>query len=191
MNKPHEIELMKQQGYRGVNFIKTEKTLHHYFGKSLVSINAMIDLARSFREDLLLVNSDIILCDLPEFKQDGMTVLSRYDYNEMDGELKRFDAGFDGFYIPVEFLNIFPPTIYGMGAAWFDYSLPYRFMLNSIPVYYPQGVFAKHKIHPTQYSYNEWLYLAEFFRWEFNCPRHFDAPAIATHYLAEIRKGFI
>lgn len=191
VNNEQEIEEMKDHGYEGVRFLPTRKTTEYYTGKPLVSINDIIDHAIEWEDDLLIVNSDIILGELPEFKTDGITIFSRYDYHIDINQNKLFSAGFDVFYIPVRFLTIFPPSVYALGAAWFDYWIPYTCMKLNIPIYYPPGKFAFHKVHEVQYPYDQWIFLGEFFRWQFRFHRNMSIPMIATQALAAINAKLI
>lgn len=186
LNSPGEVVDMD-----GIEITLTGRTTEYYTGKPLVSINAIIDHAIELQQDLLIVNSDIILRELPEFKTDGITIFSRYDYHTDINENKLFKAGFDVFYIPLKLLTIFPPSVYALGAAWFDYWIPYTCMKLDIPVYYPPGKFAFHKIHEIQYPYEQWVYLGEFFRWQFRFHRNMSIPMIATQALAAINAKLI
>lgn len=174
-----------------IEIILTGRTTEYYTGKPLVSINSIIDHAIELEDDLLIVNSDIILGELPDFKTDGVTIFSRYDYHLDINENKIFKAGFDVFHIPRSLLKIFPPSVYALGAAWFDYWIPYTCMKLDIPVYYPPGKFAFHKIHEIQYPYDQWVYLGEFFRWQFRFHRNMSIPMIATQALATINAKLI
>lgn len=176
--------------FNGINFIKTDKTVQQLINKPLVSINAMIDYANKKGEDLLLINSDIVLTGLPVLKQDGITIFSRYDYVDSLDEAKMFVYGFDVFHIPHHLLNIFPPSIYSLGCAWFDLSIPYRCILNNIPVYYPSGRYAYHKLHPTQYNMDEWNYIAEYFKWEFKLDKRLSGGQVATSIMNKIKANF-
>lgn len=187
LNCEHEIGLLLNEGYKGVVFIPNDRTIEYFAGKPLASINAIIDFAKSLNEDLLLINSDIILTDLPELKQDGITIFSRYDYKETFEDCSMFEAGFDVAYIPKHFLNIFPPSIYGLGMAWWDYWLPYHILIKNIPIYWPQGKHAFHKLHPIQYDFKQWEFIADHFRWEFKMPKQMTGGQIATLSLQKIR----
>lgn len=178
-------------GFFDIEVLSTNKTVHALFGKHCVNINAMIDLAISKHDDLLIINSDIILCDPVEFKPDGITMLSRYDYQDDPRESKIFAAGFDVFYIPYKFLSIFPPSVYAMGIAFWDYFIPYRAILANIPVYWPQGKHALHKLHNTQYSQAEWLYIGDYFKWEFKFDRNLNIGQMATKVLSKIQQRAI
>ncbi len=186
MNNANEIEQLKTQ-YSNLSFIETKKTLHQIIKKPLVNINAMIDLAIGFNEDLLITNSDIIIESLPEFKRDGVSIISRYDYTNTFDDGRIFNNGFDVVFIPKELLIIFPPSIYSMGCAWWDYWIPYRAMQSAVNVYWPQGRFAFHKLHATHYSQDEWNYIGEYFKWEFRLPKPLNIGMVATNILANIK----
>lgn len=187
INCVDEISFLKTEKYEGIEFIQTDKTIEYFVGKPLISINEIINVANALNEDLLLINSDIILNGLPELKQDGITVLSRYNYKENIDDCSIFEAGFDAAYIPKQFLNIFPPSIYGLGVSHWDYWIPYHAMIKNIPVYCPEEKFAFHKIHPTQYDYKQWEFIGDYFRWEFKMPKQMTAGQIATMSLNKIR----
>lgn len=192
LNTPNEIDqLISFDKYSNIEFIETNKTVLGLVGKNLININAIFDFAFKEGEDLLLINSDIILSDLPELKKDGITIFSRYDYKDSISNSELFIHGFDVFYIPHKFLNIFPPTVYALGMAFFDYSIPMRAFLSNIPVYYPKDKFAFHKLHETQYDDNEWQYIGEFFKWEFKFNKNLSIPEITTQSLQTIKSKLI
>jgi hypothetical protein len=189
MNSTEEI-LLLQPVFNNIDFVKTDRTVKQLIGKPLVSINAMLDYANEYREDLLIINSDIVLTGLPELKNDGVTILSRYDYTDSFEDAKMFIYGFDVFYIPNHLLNIFPPSVYSLGCAWFDLSIPYRCILNNIPVYYPKERYAYHKLHPTQYNMDEWNYIAEYFKWEFKLDKRLNGGQVATMIMNKIKSNY-
>lgn len=184
MNMEDEIT----EPYTSIKFIATNKTTQFYTGKKLVSINAMIDFAK---DDLLLINSDIVLTSLPELKQDGITIFSRHDYNTDIETSTIFKNGFDAFYIPKQFLNIFPPSVYAMGAAWWDYWIPYTAIYEGTQVYSPTTKHAFHKVHPTQYSFDEWNLMGDFFRWQFKFNKRMTIPDIASLALRTIKSKLL
>jgi hypothetical protein len=186
LNSEKEISILKNQGYGGVEFVQTDRIIEHYIGKPLVSINAIIDFAKSLEGDLLLINSDILLIGLPELKQDGITIFSRYDYTNTFEDAKMFPHGFDVFHIPKQFLNIFPPSIYGLGATHWDHSIPFHVMVKNIPLYSPKERYAYHKIHEIQYNIRQWEYIGEFFRWEFKFQKQLLIGQIATMAMQRI-----
>lgn len=180
LNHPKEKPLLDYD----IAIKETNSTVEPLFGKPLININSILNFAT---DDLLYVNSDIILKDLPVFKQDGITILSRYDYEEDISKATLFAAGYDAFYIPKQFLHVFPPSIYALGAAWHDYWIPKWCILKGIPLYYPTGKFAFHKVHPVQYSMLEWIRIGEYFRWEFQLDKALTIPQVATATINQIR----
>jgi hypothetical protein len=151
----------------------------------------MLDFAKIYHEDLMIVNSDIIVPTLPPINQHGITILSRYDYSDDIEQAKKFDDGFDVFIIPKNFIEFFPSSIYALGCAWWDYWIPYVAMLKGIPLYYPAGEFAFHKKHPMQYPYEEWVRLGEYFKWEFRFDPTTHPNQIATQTLERINRYLI
>lgn len=190
LNCPQEIEELKIQ-HPDVIFVDTHKTIQHTIGKPLISVNALIDLAITENKNLLIVNADIIISELPVLNEDGITIFSRYDYTTSFEEAKIFPPGFDIFYFPNRLLPLFPPCIYSLGASFHDYYYPKICFLNNIPVYYPQGKYAFHKIHVTQYPYDEWFKLGEYFKLDFKYDARLNVPQIATMALAEIKEKSI
>jgi hypothetical protein len=188
LNHPNEIEVLD---YKNIDIIPTVKTVQLILGKPLININSIIDFAISKGQDLLIVNSDIILKDLPEFKEDGITVISRYDYDNTFEDAEVFKAGFDAFFIPKQLLNLLPPSIFSLGAAWWDYWLPMIAIKLGITLYYPIGQFAYHKKHATQYNHDEWLRLGEYFRLDFQLEKHLTVPQIATQTLNLIKSKLV
>ena len=189
LNSESEIKILQSE--YDIDFIKTDRTMEHIVGKPLVNINAILDFAKEQKEDLLLINSDIIIKKLPKFKNDGITVLKRYDYTDTFDDGKLFLAGFDVYFLPKEFFNIFPQSVFSIGASWWDYVLLTHAIIKNIPVYYPSGKFAFHKLHQTQYSYQEWMKMGEYFRLEFSVGKQFSIPQIATNALNLINSKMI
>lgn len=175
----------------GVEISTTHKTVNGIIGKKLININVMIDYAIYHNDDLLLINSDIIINALPVFNNSGITIISRHDYTNVFGDGKIFAAGFDVFFIPKQLLHIFPPSIYAMGVAWWDYWIPYQSIKAKIPVFWPKGNYAYHKLHPTQYSHEEWVYMGEYFKWQFKLGKHFTIGQIASQALSFIQSNTI
>ncbi len=190
MNTEKEIEQLSPV-YKEVYFIKTDKVVTHLFDRPLVNINAMIDYVKGCGDDLLLINSDVILKGLPKLHQNGITIFSRFDYTEDISQSEMFIFGFDAFHIPYKFLKIFPHSIYALGSAWFDLSIPYRYIKNNIPVYCPLEKYAFHKKHDIQWDLVKWERIAEYFKWEFNLHRHLTGGQVATQVMNEIRAKLI
>lgn len=190
MNNAAEVQKLKDL-YKGIEFIETYKTIYDIVRKPMVSINTMIDAAISKDEDLMLINSDIILRDVPKFKKDGITLFVRHDY---DGEFENpriFPHGYDVFFIPKQFLKIFPPSIYAMGVSHWDHWLPLRAIQNNIPLYCPAGIYAFHKWHETQYHFTEWDKIGKYFQLDFSWDEKMTRGQIATATMAKIKAHLI
>lgn len=191
MNKEEEIKRINKEDYGGVGFLSTTRTIEQLFTIPRVNINAMIDIAKIHNKDLILINSDIIIERLPEFKDDGITILSRWDYTNTFQDSQLFEHGFDLFHIPKQFLNLYPPTIYGMGSTFVDFSLPYRMMKNGVKVYWPQGKCIYHKTHELQWSFDEWIKMGRFFQLEFDLDHHLQVEQFTPQILAQIKNTAI
>lgn len=168
-----------------IQFHPTAKTMQHLYGKPLVNINAFFE----GNEDILIINSDIIIQSLPELKQDGITIFSRYDYTEDKSKCKKFENGFDAFFIPAKFLHIFPPSIYALGACWHDYYTPMTAIRNNVPVYYSNKPHMLHKLHDVQYPIQEYFDIGEVFRWEFKFQKKHLIPHVAAKALGIINQN--
>jgi hypothetical protein len=188
LNGQEEISQLSG-AYSNIQFVPTNKTIGHLVGKNLVTIWAMIEFAISKDEDLLIVNSDIIVQRLPSLKQDGITVFSRYDYTDGTEGAKKFENGFDMFYIPKSILQIFPFSIYAMGLVYWDYFLPFIAYEKNVPTYYPLGEYAHHKIHAIHYSIEEYFDVGRHFQWEFKIDRQLTPSQVAAQSLAKIKNN--
>ncbi len=190
LNGETEIEGLKAE-YSGIEFVETHRTVERVFDKPLVSINAIIDFAIQKDEALLLINSDIILTGLPELREDGITIMTRQDYESEHSRSEPFPHGWDVFYIPKHLLKKFPPTIYALGMAFFDFAIPCRYMELNIPIYYPSEKYAFHKLHNTQYSFQEWVKIGEYFRYEFNRDLRIPIGQMTTNTMRSIQSHLI
>lgn len=197
LNTKKEIYMIGPGNYADVYMKPTDKTMESLFGKTLVNICAFFDLAKAESEDLLIINSDIYVKDLPELKEDGVTVFSRYDYHDTMDQSLLFKNGFDAFFIPHKFLHLYPPSLYAQGSTWWDFALPYIYLLNDVPLYYPKRRHLFHKFHKNQYSYAEWLWIGEMFTWQFKLGRdkktnkELIVQQVCTETLALIKSKFI
>lgn len=175
--------------YKGVTLETTRATIGHLVGKHLVTIYAAMQFPS--KDDILLVNSDIIIKGLPELKQDGITIFSRYDYTDDIEKATKFINGFDMFYIPGKFHHLFPFSIYALGACWHDYFTPMIAINNNVPLYSYNQAICFHKLHPVQYPMQDYFDIGEVFRWEFKLPKKMLIPQVAAMTLAKINSYII
>jgi len=190
LNSVGEISVLNNK-YTGIKLCPTHRTLEHLYSKPLININEFFNFADEVDDDLLLVNSDIIINELPELKQDGITVFSRYDYTTDMNSAKKFDNGFDGFYIPEKFLQIFPPSIYALGACWHDYFTPMIAINKGVKIYTYNKPYCFHKTHEVHYPVQEYFDIGEVFRWEFKFKKKFLVPYVAQLALSIINSKLI
>lgn len=185
LNHVSEIDSLQGEGY-DIEIIETDQTIQHIFGKPLVTVSALIEFAKKREEDLFVINSDIFVKSLPELKDDGLTIFSRFDYKEDMEQNSIFPHGFDGFYIPFKFLFIFPPTLFALGSCFHDYWWPFVFMYQKLPVYYPEGKYLFHKLHDAP-NVTLWEKMGQLFAWEFGYDRSLTISQVNTHSLGKIR----
>ena len=166
LNCEEEIKVLKRK-FPTVEFIPVKTTMKEFTGKPLVRINDMLDLGKELDKDVLLINSDIILTDFPQPKE-GIGIITRYNFKDDLTIAKEFRWGFDAFIIPNKHLNIFPPSMFALGACWHDFFYPYTAITKKVKVYFVTEKIAYHKDHPVQYHPNEWKKFGEYFRFHFN-----------------------
>lgn len=190
INSQEEIKALKSE-YKSIEFIPTRMTIQGLVGKPLVSIFSIVEFAIERNESLLIVNSDIIVKGLPVLKEDGVTLFSRYDYSDNMDKPVKFEHGFDMFYIPQEFLHIYPFSIYAMGNCYHDYVFALVAIENGIPVYYPNGIYCYHKTHDVHYPLEDYYNLGEHFRWHFKLDKLLTIPQVARQSLDKIKANLI
>lgn len=174
-----------------VDIIISDKHVRHISGRPLITIGAMIDHGRQSRKDVLILNSDILVMSLPDFRKDGVTFLSREDYSEDVKFNRRFEFGFDGMYIPKGFLGSFSLSLHALGNPWWDLAFPMYCINAGIPVFNPKTRHLFHKVHGAQYQQDLWVRLAQYFAWEFGYPipgNEKEAGDVATKAMATIKK---
>jgi hypothetical protein len=177
MNHPDEIDKLKELYPDFVRFIPTYRTLEKLFEKPYVSINAMLDYAKTMPEhDFVLINSDIILHEAKDVLRkyfegkckQGPGVIKRVDFDNDFSDGTTYEYGMDVFLLKREHLNIFPQGIYCMGQTWWDYWVPYSAIQSGLkPFLIPERI-AYHKKHPIQYRNDQWFKMTAYFQWENN-----------------------
>lgn len=171
-NHPNEIESLSH--YKNIEFVPTTKTLHHIFKKPYISITAMIDWAKEQDDtEIMFINSDIELA--PDKRllnriyfnlRDYVIIANRYDYEKTKAKIKKYELGFDAFFLHKKYLDILPPSLFCMGQCFWDYNIPFTAIKNGIEVINLQNKFAFHKSHPIQYSPKNWETTGKLFTME-------------------------
>lgn len=167
LNSKAEVELLAPQ-YPNVEFV-TVKTGENLYKRSYAFISSFIDIAeeRGY-ESILIINSDIQIRGNVEtyFKEctGGLIIANRYDHNGDFQNGVRYDFGFDAFFIHSRFFKTLPKTLFVMGQTWWDYWLPYRFIVNKFPIFRVQEPIFFHQRHPIQYDVKEWERMTRHFQ---------------------------
>jgi hypothetical protein len=175
LNSKEEIEALK--GFVEVDFVETSRTNEVLFKKPYVLISAIIDYAKELDEEcVLIINSDVIIKDsgnqaeyLKSISKEGIVIINRYDFENDLSEGKKYEQGFDGFFINKKWLHIFPQSVLCMGQCFWDFWIPYQSILSKVPVFKIQEPYLYHRSHGAQYSTENWLATGEIFRGEVSC----------------------
>ncbi len=172
LNSKSEIDQLK--GFKGVEFIETQRTNEVLFKKPYTHISAIIDYAKIANHDyFLILNSDVIINDkrsitesITQRSELGVIIFNRYDFDDDIEVCKRYDLGFDGFFINKKWLGIFPQSVLCLGQCFWDYWLPYQAVLNKVPLFRFKEPYLFHKKHPVQYSAEDYLATGRLFEGE-------------------------
>jgi hypothetical protein len=172
VNCKKEIEQLTD--FKNVEFVETDRTNQVLFGKPFVLISSIIDHLKVINEEYaLIINSDIIIeCteaqtqELKRKSENGIIILNRHDFKESIINSKRYEVGFDGFFINKKWLYVFPQSILCLGQCFWDYWIPYVCVLQKIPIFKDRGKYLYHKMHDIQYSFDNWKTTADIFKAE-------------------------
>jgi hypothetical protein len=175
LNSKQEIEKLSE--FKNVEFVETSRTNERLFEKPYVIVSAIIDHLKTRDEDhFLIINSDILINDFMEFTESikdiserGIIIMNRSDYKENMDEARRYELGFDGFFINKKWLHIFPQTVLCLGQCFWDYWVPYQAILAGVDIFKLNEPYLFHKSHPVQYSVQNWTATGEIFRGEVSC----------------------
>ncbi len=183
LNSKSEIDQLK--GFKDVEFIETQRTNEVLFKKPYTHISAIIDHAKTTNHDyFLILNSDVIINDkrnitesITQRSESGVVIFNRYDFDDDMEVCKRYDLGFDGFFINKKWLDIFPQSVLCLGQCFWDYWLPYQAVLKKVPIFLLKEPYFYHKKHHLQYSSDDYLATGRIFEGEVSV---LD-PKITTH----------
>ena len=164
-NHPSEIELIKSQGYEGVEFVKTWRTQMPMFGKHYVTLNALTDYIKEHElEEACIINSDISITEnkdvidriIGEVKSGSFVYLHRWDHNGDEKSADEYRQGVDAFFMNHEMADTLPQTSYCLGHCFFDIWLPYHFIINEVPTKTLKQPVIYHQRHNAQYKPEHW-----------------------------------
>lgn len=160
--------------YPEVNFIKTDRTMEHYFGKPYVSISAIFDWCKTQDHDnFCLINSDIELktdsSTIERIKtninEDKIVLANRVNYDSDYSAGHRYLDGIDVFFLNKNTIVVFPQTLFCLGQCFFDYYIPYYASLKGYELIFLKQNIAFHKNHNAQYKPDDWIKTGQHFMW--------------------------
>ena len=168
LNSKAEIEQLQDR--YPIEFVETNQTTEGLYKVGYVLISAFIDHAKNNGFDsIMIINSDIILrgsvAKYFEQCKDGLVFANRTDFNRDFQEQKLYPNGFDVFFIHSNFYHLIPKTLFAMGQTWWDYWIPYRFLMNRIPLFLSKEPIFMHERHAIQYDGAEWHRMTRHFSW--------------------------
>ena len=150
-----------------VEFIETSELGSSEFKKDYVRLNAFTGYIKN-NGSCIILNSDIeISGKLPIKKSDkSIVILSRNDYDKSFETAKKFESGFDGFYITKEFAYYVPISRLVIGQCHWDYFLPILAIKYGFNLYSPLHSNMYHKCHQIQYNTERWRQTGRIFAME-------------------------
>lgn len=156
----HISEIKQLEKEYDVQFIEPEKTGWDLFGKHYVPASELLKVIK--REGSgLIINSDIIIKDLPKFRSNPV-VFNRYDFDHTMDRAVFFRSGFDAFHLKAEHCDL-PETRLCLGQCHWDYWLPIMLMNKGFKLERPVEKHIFHKKHELQYSILNWKKTAQIF----------------------------
>jgi 2-O-methyltransferase len=161
-NHPSEIGLLSN--HYDVDFVPVAETTLPVFGKHLIPIKAMLDWAAEKSVPVLLINSDILL-RLEEWEMKRLRWLSdgglcyfvRFNHDGDRAHSSREAFGIDAFLFHGRDVPATAPSFLCMGQPFWDYWLPYEFVVHNRPIYTVEFPGALHLNHLHQWAWEDWL----------------------------------
>jgi hypothetical protein len=166
INSKNDIFLLKP--YFNLEFLETN-LIGNEFGKDYVRVNAFTDWIKN-NESALIINSDIEILKKIEFTEKWceIEVISRNDYKYNHSEFRKFDSGYDAFFLSKQFCSEFPKSELVVGQCHWDYLIPIVAINNYYTIRTPKISHLYHKEHDLQYDVNKWKKTAKIFAKELN-----------------------
>lgn len=156
----HISEIRQLEKDYDVQFVEPEKTGYQIFGRHYVPASELIKVVKKEGAGLI-INSDIIIKDLPIFGSNPM-IFNRYDFVDSMERSTLFKSGFDAFFLGEENCNL-PETYLCLGQCHWDYWLPITLINKGFKLERPNKAHIFHKKHPLQYSMENWNKTAKIF----------------------------
>ena len=171
VNSPAEIAKLKPT--YPCEFLACYRTMEGTMKAPYVPINAFIDIAKAQGlPHIMLINSDIVLNDpdkvlrkYVEQSERGLIFANRHDHNGDFNDPTIYPHGFDVFIIHSKWYHLIPQSLFAMGQTWWDYWIPYRFIMSGAPIIKVKEPIFLHQRHQLQYHQTEWERMTAHFQW--------------------------
>jgi hypothetical protein len=156
-----------------VKLVETENVNTVLFKRPYPLISEIINVCKGVdSEYFFITNSDIILGPnfnfdhLKQYADKGLFLINRSDYDHDMNTSIQYREGFDGFLISKKHLDIFPMSTLCLGQCFWDYWLPFQYVVNKLPIFKTKTPLIFHKKHDIQYSMQDWKKTAGIFSGE-------------------------
>lgn len=171
-NSPSEIEQLKDR-YEGIEFVPVHLTMEGVQKVPYVPIQSFIEYAKTHGiEQVMLINSDIeirdpqgVIANYCDRAKDGLIFANREDHNGDIVSARRYMHGFDVFIVNSRYYHLLTASMFCMGQTWWDFWVPYKFIVAGIPATLTKEALFYHKSHPVQYDNGEWHRMTQHFQW--------------------------
>lgn len=171
-NSPSEIGQLKDR-YEGIEFVPAHLTMEGVQKVPYVPIQTFIEYAKKHGiEQVMLINSDIEIRDTRGLidnycgrAKDGLIFANREDHNGDAATARRYEHGFDVFIVHSKYYHLLTASMFCMGQTWWDFWVPYKYIMAGIPVSLVKEPLFFHRSHPVQYDGGEWTRMTQHFQW--------------------------
>lgn len=165
LNCADEIAVLRAP-FPDVDFVEATRDGRARTGRPLVYFDDILDYYRKTGDAICgIVNSDIILKPDEAFYDiilreaaDALVYGSRVDVAQMEvlvGSV--YAGGFDFFFFPRAFADLYPPSEFMLGMTWWDYWVPSAALLRGMAVKRLDSYYAFHELHKINYSPESYL----------------------------------
>ncbi len=165
LNCAEEIDIIGD-AFAHVDFVEVNRDGRSQTGRPLIYFDDILDYYRRSDEPICaIVNSDILLkedrsfCDIINREASNSLVYgSRVDVQDMNNRAGGvYRGGFDFFFFPRAFLDLYPQSTFMVGMPWWDYWVPTIALLKGMAVKRLDSFYAFHEIHKINYSEERYL----------------------------------
>ncbi len=165
LNCHEEIDVLRD-AFPAVGFVEVSRDGRAHTGRPLIYFDDILAYYRDTGDSICgIVNSDILIKDDPSFydiiDREAMNHLvygSRVDVQDMDNRAGGvYRGGFDFFFFPRTFIDLYPSSTFMIGMPWWDYWVPAIALLKGMGVKRLDSFYAFHEYHEINYSEEHYL----------------------------------